>query len=147
MTAVSFHGKKLCKWSLSDIPEKNNPLVPGTSNNQLKMDVWWFPTISYVKIGNHPIDSQPFINGWPWGSRWKQNSPTKLTELPPSSAMMEFPPKFGSSPTFQEFIFSGFQKPLHCPKENSGESKGTTQSYPPQEIVGLIKGLLTIGFP
>ena len=28
------------------------------------------PTISYVKIGNHhPIDSQPFINGGPWGSR------------------------------------------------------------------------------
>ena len=21
-------------------------------------------TISYVKIGNHPIDGQPFINGW-----------------------------------------------------------------------------------
>ncbi len=25
---------------------------------------WWVPTISYVKIGNHPIDSQAFINGW-----------------------------------------------------------------------------------
>ena len=37
--------------------------IPGTPNNHLKMDVWWFPTISYVKIGNHPIDSQPFING------------------------------------------------------------------------------------
>ena len=21
------------------------------------MDVWWFPTISYVKIGNHPIET------------------------------------------------------------------------------------------
>ena len=35
-----------------------------------KMDGNGETTISYVKIGNHhPIDSQPFINGWPWGSR------------------------------------------------------------------------------
>ena len=31
------------------------------------MDVWWFPTISYVKIGSHPIDGQPFVV---WSSRW-----------------------------------------------------------------------------
>ena len=34
-------------------------IIPGTPTNHWKMDVWWFPTISYVKIGNHPIDSQP----------------------------------------------------------------------------------------
>jgi len=26
-------------------------------------------TIFYIKIWNHPIDSQPFINGRPWGSK------------------------------------------------------------------------------
>ena len=26
-------------------------------SNHLRMDVWWFPTISYVKIGNHPIET------------------------------------------------------------------------------------------
>ena len=31
------------------------------------MDVWWFPTISYVKIGFIIQLKQPFINGWPWG--------------------------------------------------------------------------------
>ena len=43
--------------------------LPGTPNNQFLMDFWWFPTISYVKIGNHPIDGQPLINGWPCSSR------------------------------------------------------------------------------
>ena len=31
------------------------------------MDVWWFPSIFYIKIWgshHHPIDSHPFINGW-----------------------------------------------------------------------------------
>ena len=31
--------------------------LPGTPNNQFKMDVWWFPTISYVKIWNDPIET------------------------------------------------------------------------------------------
>ena len=35
---------------------------PGTPNNQLKMDLWWFPTISYVKVGNHPIETT--IHKW-----------------------------------------------------------------------------------
>ena len=31
--------------------------VPGTLNNQFSMDVWWFPTISQVKIWNHPVET------------------------------------------------------------------------------------------
>ncbi len=31
------------------------------------MDVWWFPTISHVKIETIIQLKQPFINGWPWG--------------------------------------------------------------------------------
>ena len=33
---------------------------------------WMFgeTTIFYMKIWNHPIDFQPFIYGWPWGSRY-----------------------------------------------------------------------------
>ena len=32
-------------------------ILPGTPNNQFKMDVWWFPTISYIKIWNNPIET------------------------------------------------------------------------------------------
>ena len=38
---------------------------PGTPNNQFKMDDWWFPTISYVKIWNHPIETT--IYKWLFG--------------------------------------------------------------------------------
>ena len=31
--------------------------IPGTPNHQLKMDVWWSPTISYVKNWNHPVET------------------------------------------------------------------------------------------
>ena len=37
-------------------------LIPGTPNNQFKMDVWWFPTISYVKNWNHPTETT--TNKW-----------------------------------------------------------------------------------
>ena len=49
-----------------------NTCTCNPKSNQFKMDgwKWWFPTISYVKVGNHPSDSQAFINGWPWGSRY-----------------------------------------------------------------------------
>ena len=32
---------------------------------------WWFPTnhFLYTDLVHHPIDSQPSINGWPWGSK------------------------------------------------------------------------------
>ena len=33
---------------------------PGTPNKQFKMDVWWFPTISNVKVGNHPIETTTY---------------------------------------------------------------------------------------
>ena len=43
---------------------------PVTLNNHFLTDVWWCPSISYVKIWfHHPIDSQPFLNGWPSGPR------------------------------------------------------------------------------
>ncbi len=36
----------------------NDPMyLPGTPNNQFKMHVWWFPTISYIKVWNHPIET------------------------------------------------------------------------------------------
>ena len=38
--------------------------IPGTPNNQFKMD---FLSKDFV---HHPIDSQPFLNGWPSGSRY-----------------------------------------------------------------------------
>ena len=44
-----------------------------TPNNHLKMDVWWFPTISYVKIGNHPIETT--IYEWLFGVPGKNNQP------------------------------------------------------------------------
>ena len=44
------------------------------------MDVWSFPTISYIKIRFIIQLKPPFINGWPWGSRclfvfppWRSN--------------------------------------------------------------------------
>ena len=36
------------------------------------MDVAGETTIFYAKILNHPIDSQPFIDGWPSGSYGKK---------------------------------------------------------------------------
>ena len=43
--------------------------LPGTSNNPFKMDGNGdFQPFPILKIWNHhPIDSQPFINGWPQG--------------------------------------------------------------------------------
>ena len=32
-------------------------LLPGTLNNQFFMDVWFFPTISQVKVWNHPTET------------------------------------------------------------------------------------------
>ena len=46
---------------------------PGTPNNQFKMDVWWFPTISYVKVGNHPIETT-ICKIVVWGSRGVSHS-------------------------------------------------------------------------
>ena len=40
--------------------------IPGTRNNQFKMDLWWFPTISYVKdvkVWFIIQLKQPLING------------------------------------------------------------------------------------
>ena len=49
--ATIFHGAFVVE------KEWMNPLEPQT-NNQLKMGwKWWFPTISYVKIGNLPIET------------------------------------------------------------------------------------------
>ena len=58
-TPQQNHGFRLCLgWRVA----------PGTPNKHLKMDVWWFPTISYVKIGNHPSETT-ILNGWTWCSR------------------------------------------------------------------------------
>ena len=37
-------------------PEKATHL-PGTLNHHILMDVWWFPTISQVKVWNHLIET------------------------------------------------------------------------------------------
>ena len=39
----------------------------------VKMDVWWFPTISYVKVGNHPIETTIY-KMVVWGSRGVSHS-------------------------------------------------------------------------
>lgn len=56
LICVSFFGERegsLC-FSLC---------TPGTPNNLFKMDGNHLPSISYVQLLNHSIDSQPFTNG------------------------------------------------------------------------------------
>ena len=48
---------------------------PGTRSNNFKMDVWWFPTISYVKNWNHPIE--PTTNKW-MAMRFQQLDPYRF---------------------------------------------------------------------
>ncbi len=52
-------GRKVC-YTYFDV--YGIKVHPGTRNDQFKMDVWWFPTISFVKNWNHPIETT--TNKW-----------------------------------------------------------------------------------
>ena len=73
-------------------------MVPGTPNKQFLVDVWWFPTISYIKIW-FIIQVKTTICKWdihqvPGMNQLGKSSPYFLTVLP--SASLWFTPTFVS---------------------------------------------------
>ena len=87
--------------TLPSLPSNLN-LEPQTTSLKW-MEMVKQPTISYVKVGNHPMETTIYINGWPWGSRNRFFCPqvvfpaflfTKQYGLLSLLSLRSFPPPF-----------------------------------------------------
>ena len=56
--------------------EQQHIIHPGTLNNHFLMDVWWFPTVFYAMIGNHPVETnhKKWLFGVPGSSEHNEDN-------------------------------------------------------------------------